>query len=485
MAVKLTFSEYFELDVIVLEEYGALDISIDSDLPLFIDPFLLFASDKVEYQKLHNEIVAHLINLKEIAVSNQAINEKLFQFPEIKQNWLGLCKFGNQGRGLGPKFAKNIILAFSGFYSNFGDETVSESSHIEKLTLVGKGIGKDFISDFTTNLIFEYLLEYTEKFAQTHLKGGQIKEFSIRCKFNAKLGIWTPRKFMLPYFYHDGGDFFLLTPVDILTKDEAFISNSDLTNSFTQITNSLDNASLRASVNNYFSKLLPSGPSKKDFEAAVAATIKKFPAILDYYIKIKEGERDKASKISIQRVNEIRDELIAPLRALCQIAEEAGEFIGALPSSYSEALERANFLKDVIENNDGYRVFYHKGKPIAKEDTVQRIFRLTWFASDYDVNAEVNNGRGPADYKISKGANDSTIVEFKLARSSSLKANLLNQTEIYKKASKSISDIKVILCYTASEITKVKKILESIKQVGAENIVIIDGSPKQSASTVR
>jgi ATP-dependent RNA circularization protein (DNA/RNA ligase family) len=60
----------------------------------------------------------------------------------------------------------------------------------------------------------------------------------------------------------------------------------------------------------------------------------------------------------------------------------------------------------------------------------------------------------------------------------------LNQTEIYKKASKSITDIKVILCYTKREVAKVKKILKSIKQEGAENIVIIDASPKVSASKV-
>ena len=94
----------------------------------------------------------------------------------------------------------------------------------------------------------------------------------------------------------------------------------------------------------------------------------------------------------------------------------------------------------------------------------------------------MNNGRGSADYKVSYGERDSTIVEFKLASSSSLKKNLLNQTEIYKKASKSINDIKVILCYTTSEIAKVVRILKSIKQEGAENIVIIDATKKISAS---
>lgn len=40
---------YFEVDESVLDEYGAVNISIVNDLPLFIDPFLLFNSDKDEY----------------------------------------------------------------------------------------------------------------------------------------------------------------------------------------------------------------------------------------------------------------------------------------------------------------------------------------------------------------------------------------------------------------------------------------------------
>jgi hypothetical protein len=55
-------------------------------------------------------------------------------------------------------------------------------------------------------------------------------------------------------------------------------------------------------------------------------------------------------------------------------------------------LKRVIYLKEFIENNDGYRIFYHNGKT-ASEETIQRIFRLTWISSPYDVNSEVNNGR--------------------------------------------------------------------------------------------
>lgn len=78
------------------------------------------------------------------------------------------------------------------------------------------------------------------------------------------------------------------------------------------------------------------------------------------------------------------------------------------------------FLKQV-EHNDGYKIFYYKGKPLTKEDDIQLLYRLTWFASIVYVNREVNNGRGPVDFKISNGSKDSSLVEFKLADNSKLK----------------------------------------------------------------
>ena len=37
--MELYFSEQFSADPNVLEAYGAFDVSVVSDLPLFVDPF--------------------------------------------------------------------------------------------------------------------------------------------------------------------------------------------------------------------------------------------------------------------------------------------------------------------------------------------------------------------------------------------------------------------------------------------------------------
>lgn len=484
---KLLFSNYFDIDKKALEDYGALNICLTADLPLFIDPFLLFASDKPEYRKLHTEVVEHLILLKEHAIdsSEKDVNFSLFRFPEIKQNWLGMSKYGNDGKGLGRKFASSAISAFNGFYKNFGEEVITEDSHIEKLTLVKSGVGKDFISDFTTNLIQEYLLEYTEKFALEYVDPTHIKEFSIRCRFDATTKTWQPRKFKLPFLFREkNGDFIILTPVDILTIDNATINNDDLISSFSNVTRSLENESLRSSINDFFRLHLPKEPTKDERLEAIYQTIEKFPELVDHYIKLKEEKKEKIGPVTIAKIEELKSKLLDALTPLCKLLDDNSDFYKIFPNSYEEAWKRAIFLKEVIENNDGYRIFYYDNRPIAKEDTIQRIFRLTWYASPFDVNSEVNNGRGPADYKISFGRGDSAIVEFKLARSSSLKKNLLNQTDIYKAASKSTRDISVVLCYTTSEVRKVNKTLKEIGKEGHENIIIIDATPKKSASKV-
>ncbi len=65
--MELYFSQHFEVEREVLQGYGAFDISVVSDLPLFIDPFLLFNSQKQEYRELHEGVIKYLLFLRDKA----------------------------------------------------------------------------------------------------------------------------------------------------------------------------------------------------------------------------------------------------------------------------------------------------------------------------------------------------------------------------------------------------------------------------------
>ena len=58
--MKVLFSDFFRVDSDAVEQYGAFDISLLADLPLFVDPFLLFNSKKPEYRQLHDKIIRYL-----------------------------------------------------------------------------------------------------------------------------------------------------------------------------------------------------------------------------------------------------------------------------------------------------------------------------------------------------------------------------------------------------------------------------------------
>lgn len=116
---------------------------------------------------------------------------------------------------------------------------------------------------------------------------------------------------------------------------------------------------------------------------------------------------------------------------------------------------------------------------------LQLLFKLTWFATIFDVNAEVNNGRGPVDFKISKGDLDKTLVEFKLASNSKLKQNIANQVQVYEAANNTNQSMKVILYFNEIEYKKVLNVLDELGLSSDENIILIDAcNNKISASNV-
>jgi hypothetical protein len=78
--MKVYFSDVFKVKPSVIEKYGAFNISLINDLPLFIDPFLIFNSSSKEYQRLHKEILKYVAFLRDQSVAKN-VNEGLLQIP--------------------------------------------------------------------------------------------------------------------------------------------------------------------------------------------------------------------------------------------------------------------------------------------------------------------------------------------------------------------------------------------------------------------
>jgi len=283
-------------------------------------------------------------------------------------------------------------------------------------------------------------------------------------------------------------DYVLLTPQDILTRDTIWISRTELVNNFEQIALSIPNDELRAQLNNYIvsrlSKDLDSKEAAKERMRIAESAMVEHPEILDYYIREKEDDGDSAVSISSTKVRETRRHFVEQVRSFVLNFLADTDFYKIDGGTYNEARQRLVFFKHVIEDNDGYRLFYFDSRPVKKEADVQLLFRFVWFGTSSDVNREVNNGRGPVDYKVSRGSADKSLVEFKLASNSQLKRNLQNQVKIYEEANETKKSLKVIVFFSEKEHVKVLDILNELKLAGSPDIILIDAKSdnKPSAS---
>jgi hypothetical protein len=486
--MKLYFSDFFQVSRTDLRKYGAFNISLLADLPLFIDPFLLFNSKKKEYRDLHQQIIRYLLFLREKS-SDASVQiglvKTLYTFREVKQTWLGFSELGNEGRGLGAKFARALHGNLHRIFHDFGTEKLSKGTHLEKLCLIEAGVGKDNISDFTTNLIKEYLLEYTQAFTKQFVARNTRKRFLVeKAHFNYKTETWESKRFLLPKFENE---FVLLTPKNLLTKEDTWINRHDLVSDFEAIQEALPNEQLRAHVNNYFLKVLPKKPTQADRQKARVRTIRQFPQLIDVYIRYKEERGPQAVRLSEGKVQFSEQVYLRQFGSLPEMLDRHSKFYEISGDTYEEAKQRVEFLKDVIEHKGGHRIFYVNGKPIQRETDVHILYRLTWFATASDVSREVNDGRGPADFKISRGSKNKALVEFKLASNPQLEKNLANQTKIYQKASDAEKAIRVIIYFTKAEHDRVLAILQRLKLEKDKTIVLIDARPdnKPSGSKAR
>jgi hypothetical protein len=476
--MKQFFSDFFEISEDILEEYGTFNISLVSDLPLFIDPFLLFNSKKEEYINLHEQIIEYLIFLRNKSVS-QKLTEGLiddwYRFPEVKQNWFGYSKTSNKGSGLGTKFANALNLNFR-ILDKFGEEKVS-ASHLEKLTLINSGVGRDNISDFTTNLIKEFLLNYSQDFARRHLPK-KFREIHVipKVKFNYETESWEQDSFELPT-YDD--NYVILTPNDILTKDETWINRSELLKKFRKITDAIPNFVLRDKLTNYFEKRLSEIVEKdkeataKDKTQAANETILEYPEVLDYFVRDKEENGDEARSSSSLKVLESKLLYLKHFSKLGWRLQKTTDFYQIEENSFERTLEKLHILKDAVENGGGNETFNFENKPIEDEDNLSILFRITWKANQPKIDKENNFAEIITSWKPAK---KKLKIVLKLSTNSQIRKTLEKLRDVYRESSSEQEYILVLIHYSETELNDIKFVLKAMNMSEHKNIVFINAA---------
>lgn len=130
----------------------------DEDIPLYVDPFLIWRSPSQQDSALHGALLTafnHLGHLASNGGEEEAINA-LIAASECDEVGLGSSRT-RQGKRIGRSKAQEILATFSRIprYATHG------LSHIEELQFFVEGISKDRISDFSCSFLKSFLIDFT------------------------------------------------------------------------------------------------------------------------------------------------------------------------------------------------------------------------------------------------------------------------------------------------------------------------------------
>lgn len=130
------------------------------DLPLGIDPFLLFKSRDPVYRHLHTLLIS-VFNSGIEALHQGAVDaaDRIFDFPEVSEIGLGYTQKSRRGSGIGT-YLSGLILE-----TLLGSPMLQERGvrHVEEMQLLSAGIGPDRVSDIVANILKRFLIEYTQR----------------------------------------------------------------------------------------------------------------------------------------------------------------------------------------------------------------------------------------------------------------------------------------------------------------------------------
>jgi hypothetical protein len=142
-------------------ELDFVDVLLDTDVPLFVDPFAFKCGSEPRAIECHNLVVGFFQELIDSMRSNLPTKAQglLHNLHEPNESRLGLSSGLPQGRGIGGMQATRL-------YNAFGKSKAVKTGILKDLSdceLFIEGISHDKISDITINIIRLKLAEFTQE----------------------------------------------------------------------------------------------------------------------------------------------------------------------------------------------------------------------------------------------------------------------------------------------------------------------------------
>lgn len=465
----MLLSESLGVSASQLWKYGVFDSYLGIDSLLHVDPARLRSTRIPElrgsYKKFH-EYFAKLLEMIAAAKSGdalerQAINKLLF--PEIREAALGYSETSDAGRGVTLEIAKRLYATAKTII----DAGIKNPSIFELAVLFEEDFGADLLSDMTVFMLLEELSAFNKRVAE-------------------KLGLQTVTRTV-----HGKSGTFIFSQASnkrVLLIPNSILADLPLAKDWTEIDAVSEyNESLRKRVNELVQKAwgrYVQRITKPQIKEVLLHHPELLRELLKSYAKAKaepydfegdprgvfiwhETSREYAKKnpLPLQPAKNTDDVYIL-VRRICE-----------------------HFKHLVEEKGLNELLFDSEGRPKIEKASQLLFFGIAdayCVSNNIDISREPETGRGPADFKLSRGYHERVIVEAKLSSNGKYLNGLTAQLPTYLNAEKAKHGVLLLIKIGEHEkkLDRIKRVHSKLKKSGqpVPDLFIVDALDRPSAS---
>lgn len=455
--MAVLFSKEFNISKERMNEVGVFDVFLDMDSPFFINIKRLQNCKIPEFTHSYEKINARFHDIGILLKMSKPGSKlykgafKKFNFTEVNGINLGFAS-GKYGAGFGKHLRTEILKdAYEIIQSG---STQPEIFHL--VSLFEDNVGPDRLSDMIAGIILSDIISYTQRiYSELKITAENYPNY----KFESGIAI-NPYKNMP----------LLLLPESILHELPIAKCWDDIERVCAE------NEAIRAEINEMVSEewnKLSAHDKKAYLREQVFKDPDKLSHIIDAY------KQDEIEACNLYRTPEYTTNY---LKATYKMPETVAT------TSYDAAMDILENFKQWVEFHRGSSVINGVSqKPSEKlvQKMIHAVAQMFCDKFNWDFSPEVDSGRGPVDFKISRGI-DKTVIELKLTSNRECVHGLEVQIEEYAKAEGTNNKIFVIVD-TGSNSYRVKEVQCKSKEMLAAGlspatVIVIDAVPKKSAS---
>lgn len=468
-----SFADFHSIDPSVFADTGALDPILGIDTKLFIDPSLLREATTPEiaesFQVVENyfeDVLTVVANIGEIGDRFWRRADQLLTFPEVDGLCIGYSK-GTRGSGMGKDTRTKLLETVI--------QIVRAGTQDPKIfELIGafeEGIGPDRISDMIAKIILSDLVSFTQRVC-------------------SDLGIPMVEHRMAKGMQQEDLPSNPITGKPLILVPKEVLRNLPIAESYADIGwIAAQNQDLRDRFNEIIGGRWSDLTLKRQKEIMKNSFIER-PDILKMVIDayrtadrlVYDFDNDPAGEVIWYRASKaVAQEVPLQLELSAEPTQDEVETV---------VLRICEHFRSLIEDNQLCKLLYDGEGKKKHESAAQLLFfgvaSAYCEANNLDLSPESDAGRGPVDFKASRGYREKVVVEIKLTTNPNLVSGFLNQLPIYQRAEGAPKGVYLVVHNGGSEARLDALLKESASAGGvAPRVLVVDGVPRVSASKAK